>query len=97
MFVHSVLDDHSRVVYAEIHDEKADTAAAMLRRAVGWFTARGVTVEAVLSDNGTAYRSHLWRETCADLGIKHRRTRPYRPQTNGKICEDLERRCAGPV
>ena len=85
-FVHSVLDDNSRVVYCEIHDdEKADTAAAMLRRAVGWFTARGVTVEAVLSDNGTAYRSHLWRETCADLGIKHRRTRPYRPQTNGKI------------
>jgi transposase InsO family protein len=50
----------------------------------------------VLSDNGSAYRSHLWRDACADLGITHKRTRPYRPQTNGKICEDLARRCTGP-
>ena len=46
---------------------------------------RGVTVERVLSDNGSCYRSHAWRETCAELGITHKRTRPYRPQTNGKI------------
>ena len=85
-YVHTVIDDHSRVAYAEIHDdESALTATAVLVRAVEWFTERGVTVERVLSDNGGAYRSHLWRDTCAELGIRHKRTRPYRPQTNGKI------------
>ena len=85
-YVHTVIDDHSRVAYAEIHDdETAFTATAVLVRAVEWFNARGVTVERVLSDNGGAYRSHLWRDTCAELGIRHKRTRPYRPQTNGKI------------
>jgi len=85
-FVHTVIDDHSRVAYAEIHDdETAATATAVLHRAVSWFADRGVTVHAVLSDNGPAYRSFLWRDTCAALGITPRRTRPYRPQTNGKI------------
>ena len=85
-FVHTVLDDHSRVAYAEIHDdETAETAAAVLRRAVAWFAARGVAVERVLSDNGSCLRAHLWRDTCAELGIMPKRTRPYRPQTNGKI------------
>jgi transposase InsO family protein len=85
-FVHTVLDDHSRVAYAEIHDdETATTAIGVLRRAVAWFAARDVTVQRVLSDNGSAYRSHAWRAACAELGIKAKRTRPYRPQTNGKI------------
>jgi transposase InsO family protein len=85
-FVHTVLDDHSRVAYAEIHDdETATTAIGVLRHAVAWFDARGVTAQRVLSDNGSAYRSHAWREACAELGIKPKRTRPYRPQTNGKI------------
>ena len=85
-FVHTVLDDHSRVAYAEIHqDESQQTAATVLRNAVAWFTQRGVTAERVLSDNGSCYRSHLWRETCAELGIAPKRTRPYRPQTNGKL------------
>ncbi len=85
-YVHTVIDDHSRVAYAEIHDdETAATAIGVLIRAVAWFAARGVTVEAVLSDNGSAYKSHAWRDACRGLGIKHRRTRPYRPQTNGKI------------
>jgi transposase InsO family protein len=85
-FVHTVLDDHSRVAYAEIHDdETAATATAVLRNAVAWFAERGVTTARVLSDNGSCYRSFLWRDTCAELGITHRRTRPYRPQTNGKI------------
>jgi transposase InsO family protein len=85
-FVHTVLDDYSRVAYAEIHDdETAATAAAVLRRAVAWFAVRGVIVERVLSDNGGAYKSFLWRDTCAELGIAAKRTRPYRPQTNGKI------------
>jgi transposase InsO family protein len=85
-FVHTVIDDHSRVAYAEIHDdETAATATAVLTRAVAWFTARGITVRRVLSDNGSAYRSRLWAQTCAQLGITVKKTRPYRPQTNGKI------------
>ena len=85
-FVHTVIDDNSRVSYAEIHDdETAATAIGVLRRAVSWFEARGVTVERVLSDNGSAYKSHAWRDACNELGIKAKKTRPYRPQTNGKI------------
>jgi transposase InsO family protein len=85
-FVHTVIDDHSRVAYAEIHDdERADTAIMVLRRAVSWFATRGVSAERVLSDNGSAYRSHAWRDACVELGIRPKRTRPYRPQTNGKI------------
>jgi transposase InsO family protein len=69
-FVHGVLDNHSRVVYSEVHDDELkETAIAVLRRAVFWFAARG----------------GAWREACRDLDIKHRRTRPYRPQTDGKI------------
>ncbi len=85
-YVHTVVDDHSRVAYAEIHDdEQAVTATGVLRRAVLWFAARGVAVERVLTDNGPAYRSHAWREQCHDLEVAHTRTRPYRPQTNGKV------------
>ncbi len=81
-----MIDDYSRVVYSEIHDdEKADTAVGVLQRAVSWFSARGVKVERVLSDNGSAYRSQAWQAACQQLGIKAKRTRPYRPQTNGKI------------
>lgn len=85
-FVHTVIDDHSRVAYAEIHDdETAATATAVLGRAVAWFDARGIRVERVLSDNGSCFRSRLWAQTCAELGITPKKTRPYRPQTNGKI------------
>lgn len=85
-FVHTVIDDHSRVAYAEIHDdETAATAVGVLRRATSWYAAHGVRVERVLSDNGSAYRSHAWRDACAELGITPKKTRPYRPQTNGKI------------
>ena len=85
-FLHTVIDDHSRVAYVEVcPDEKADTAVGVLRRAVAWFAERGVGVERVLSDNGSCYRSFAWRDVCAQLSITHKRTRPYRPQTNGKI------------
>ena len=85
-FVHTVIDDNSRVAYAEIHDdETAATAVGVLRRATSWFASRGVIVERVLSDNGAAYRSHAWRDACNELGIRPKKTRPYRPQTNGKI------------
>jgi transposase InsO family protein len=85
-FIHVVLDDHSRLAYAEIHDdETGPTAAAVLHRAAAWFTARGVTARRVLTDNGGCYRSHHWAAACAELGITPKRTRPYRPQTNGKV------------
>ncbi len=85
-YVHTVIDDYSRVAYAEIHDdETAATATAVLRRAISWFADRGVTAERVLSDNGSAYKSQLWRQVCDELGLKVKKTRPYRPQTNGKI------------
>jgi transposase InsO family protein len=85
-YLHTVIDDHSRVAYVEAHDDETkETATLVLRNAVAWFADHGVTVGKVLSDNGGAYRSHLWRDTCADLGITPKRTRPYRPQTNGKI------------
>ena len=85
-FVHTVIDDHSRVAYTEVHDdETAITAVAVLHRAVDWLAGRGVSIERVLSDDGGAYRSHLWRDTCEALSITPKRTRPYRPQTNGKV------------
>jgi len=84
-FVHTVVDDYTRLGYAECHDdETAATAVAVLYRAVAWFAERGVTVERVLSDNGSAYRSFLWRDTCEELGIKVKKTQVRRPQTNGK-------------
>ena len=85
-YLHTVIDDHSRVAYVEAHDDETkETAAAVLRNAVAWFAERDVVVQRVLTDNGGCYRSHLWRDTCTELGITHKRTRPYRPQTNGKI------------
>ena len=85
-FLHTVIDDHSRFAYVEMHsDERSQTAIAVLRRAVAHFARLGVEVERVLTDNGSAYRSHAWRDACTELGIKPKRTRPYRPQTNGKI------------
>ena len=85
-YLHTVIDDHSRVAYVEARDDETkETATDVLRNAVAWFAARGVTVQRVLSDNGSCYRSHLWADTCAELGIVPKKTRPYRPQTNGKI------------
>jgi transposase InsO family protein len=85
-YLHTVVEDHSRVANAEIHtDEKAATAIEVLRRAVAWFAERDVRVERVLSDNGAAYKSHAWRDACEELGVTPKHTRPYRPQTNGKI------------
>jgi transposase InsO family protein len=85
-FVHAAVDDHSRLAYAEIHDDELGvTATAVLRRAVAWFADRGVTTRRVLTDNGGCYRSRDWASTCAELGITPKRTRPYRPQTNGKV------------
>jgi transposase InsO family protein len=84
--VHSALDDHSRLVYSEVlPDEQADTAAAFWTRAIAWFAGHGIVIERVLTDNGSCYRSRQWAAACARHNIAHKRTRPYRPQTNGKV------------
>ena len=83
-FLHTALDAHSRLAYSEIlTDERKETAAAFWARANAWFTECGITVRAVLTDNGPCYRSHTFRDALA--GVEHRHTRPYRPQTNGKV------------
>ena len=84
-YVHIAIDDCSRLAYAEVlADEKAATAIAFLRRAVAFFERHGMKVERVLTDNGSPYRSTVHAIACRALGIRHLRTRPYRPQTNGK-------------
>jgi len=83
--LHIAIDDHSRLAYAEVlagQDKHACTA--FLRRAVAWYAEQGIPIERVLSDNAKAYHSYLWRDTCAELDIARRFTRPYTPRTNGK-------------
>jgi len=79
------VDDYSRLAYAEVLlDERASTAAGFLRRAVAYYRRHGIEVERILTDNGSCYRGAIHALSCRRLGIKHLRTRPYRPQTNGK-------------
>jgi transposase len=86
-YVHIAIDDCTRLAYAEVlPDERATTAIAFLRRALAFYKRHGITVERLLTDNGSAYRSTLHAIACRALGIRHLRTRPYRPQTNGKAC-----------
>jgi transposase InsO family protein len=84
-FVHVCVDDATRLAFAEVlPDEKGATAAGFLRRAAAWFASMGITLEAVMSDNGACYRSGAHAAACAELGLRHLFTRPYRPRTNGK-------------
>jgi transposase InsO family protein len=84
-FVHIAIDDATRLAYVEVlSDEKATTAIGFLRRAVEHFASYGICAEALITDNGAAYRSTVHAIACRALGIRHLRTRPYRPQTNGK-------------
>lgn len=84
-YLHNAVDDHSRFAYTEIlEDETKETAAGFWERANEAFKAAGVTVKRVLTDNGSCYRSHAFRDALGP-DIKHKRTRPYRPQTNGKV------------
>jgi transposase InsO family protein len=83
--LHVCIDDASRLAYTELlPDEKKENAIAFLGRALDWFSRHGVDVERVMTDNGSAYRSHAFRAACARAGLKHIRTRPYTPRTNGK-------------
>jgi transposase len=84
-FVHVCVDDATRLAYVEIlADERGTTAAGFLRRAVAFYARHGITVERVMTDNGAAYRSTIHAVACRALGLRHLRTRPYRPRTNGK-------------
>jgi transposase InsO family protein len=84
-YVHVAVDDYSRLAYAEVlADEQATTAVAFVRRAIAFFARHGIRVERILTDNGSAYRATLHAIACRQLGIRHLRTRPRRPQTNGK-------------
>src|SRR5262249_1382543 len=84
-FVHVCIDDATRLAYVEVLlDEKAVTAVGFLRRAIKHFASYGITTERVITDNGAPYRSTVHAIACRTLGIRHLRTRPYRPQTNGK-------------
>ena len=84
-YVHVMVDDYSRLAFAEVLDAlDADAAIGFLRRALAWFAERGVRVERVMTDNGSAYVSHAHRQALRELGIRHLTTRPYRPRTNGK-------------
>jgi transposase InsO family protein len=96
-WMHVAIDDHSRVAYVEmLPADDAPTAAAFLRRAQAWFAGRQVPIRRVLTDNGGGYISGAFARTCDDLGIRRRRTRPYRPRTNGKaerLIQTLLREC----
>jgi transposase InsO family protein len=84
-YVHVCIDDASRLAYSEVlPDERKQSAVTFLERALAWFTSYGVTVERVMTDNGSAYRSHHWRAACRTAGLRHLRTKPYTPRTNGK-------------
>jgi len=83
--LHVAIDDHTRLAYCELlPSERTHDCVAFLRRAVTWYAEQGITIERVLTDNAKAYHSHLWRDTCAQLEIGRRYTRPYSPWTNGK-------------
>jgi transposase InsO family protein len=84
--IHTAIDAYSRLAYSEFAGiENTTNCVAFLNRAVAWFANHGINVEKILTDNGNGYRSFAWRDLCDELGIKHRRTRPYHPATNGKV------------
>jgi len=84
-YLHVAIDDASRLAYSELFsDEKKQSACAFLDHARSFFAAHGVGIERVMTDNGSAYRSHMFRDALASAGVVHKRTRPYTPRTNGK-------------
>jgi transposase InsO family protein len=84
-YLHVMVDDHSRLAYAEVLPTlTARCAIEFLRRGVAWFRERGIRIQALMSDNGSAYVLHAYRHVLVELGLRHLRTKPYRPRTNGK-------------
>ncbi|MCB1247322.1 MAG: IS481 family transposase [Acidimicrobiia bacterium] len=85
-YIHAAVDDHTRLAYVEVlTDERATTATGFTQRAVAWFADLGITVEAVMTDNGSCYKSHLYHDTLTANGIQHVRIPPRQPQINGKV------------
>jgi transposase InsO family protein len=85
-YIHTAIDDRSRIAYSEIlPNEQGATAAGFWARAAAWYRSIGITPQEVITDNGACYRSRLWHQACAATATKVRKTRPYRPQTNGKV------------
>ena len=83
--LHVAIDDHSRMAFTQmLPDQKAETTVGFLRSAVDFFATHGIGIRALLTDNGSSYRSSQFRQACQQMQIKHRRTRPYTPRTNGK-------------
>lgn len=84
-FVHVCIDDHSRLSFTQIHaDERGPSAVKHLKAAVAWYASMGITARRVMTDNGACYISHAFKTACAELGLRHIRTKPYTPKTNGK-------------
>ncbi len=84
-FVHVCIDDASRVAFSQLlPDEKKESAVAFLKAAVAYYASLGVLVQRVMTDNGSCYKSSAFRQACRDLGLRHIRTKPYTPKTNGK-------------
>ena len=84
--LYAAIDDATRVAYGEVlADETASTAVAFLARARTWYAARGIRIESVMTDNGSAFCSHGWRDTLHAAGVRHLKTRPYTPRTKGKV------------
>ena len=97
-FVHVCVDDATRLAFAEVlPDEKGATAAGFLRRAAAWFASMGVALEAVMSDNGSCYRSGAHAEACAELGMRHIRTRPYRREPTARPTSFRRSPIVGPM
>ena len=85
-YIHSAIDDRSRIAYSEIHDdEQGVTAAEFWIRAAAWYISIGINPQRVITDNGGCYKSGLWHRACAETGTTVKKTRPRRPQTNGKV------------
>ncbi|MDB5438884.1 MAG: family transposase [Caulobacteraceae bacterium] len=84
-FVHVCIDDASRIAFSQVlPDEKKQSAMAFLKAAIAYYANLGVTVTGVMADNGACYKTHAFRDLCRELGLKHIRTKPYTPKTNGK-------------
>ena len=98
-FVHVCIDDASRIAFSQIKpDERKRSAVAFLKAAVAYYKSLGVTVERVITDNGSCYRSSTVRNACRRLGLRHIRTRPYTPKTNGKAERFIQTCCGnGPM
>src|SRR5260370_16503832 len=99
-FVHVCIDDASRLAFSQVMpDEKKQSAVAFLKAALAYYHSLGITVARVMTDNGSCYRSFDFRNTCRDLGLKHIRTKPYTPKTNGKAKRFIQtplRECPSP-